>query len=223
MTHVHVHSGGPPPPVEAAATPSWRLVLTLGVAGALAGLLVVLVYKATITPIETHRGTIIQEAIAEVLQQPARWDTLYMEGGKLTARPVGPLAGLPRVFRGYDASGSRVGVAVLAAEPGFAEVVSLIFAFEPESGRLLGMKVLDQKETPGLGEKIAKDSGFVRQFARVVAPLKGVKRHSGSEAAEVDVISGATISSRAVIRIINNAVARWRPLLVAYGAGAPKP
>jgi electron transport complex protein RnfG len=219
----HVHGGGPPPPVEAAATPSWRLVVTLGVAGALAGLLVVLVYQWTITPIEAHRGTIIQEAIAEVLQQPARWDTLYMEGGKVVARPAGATAELPRVFQGYDANGRRIGVAVLAAEPGFSEVVSLIFAFEPQSGHLLGMKVLDQKETPGLGEKIEKDSGFVRQFARVVAPLKGVKRHSGSDSAEVDVISGATISSRAVIRIINNAVARWRPLLLAHDTEGTKP
>ena len=29
-------------------------------------------------------------------------------------------------------------------------------------------------------------------------------------------ITGATISSRAVIRIINNAIARWQPLMDAY-------
>jgi electron transport complex protein RnfG len=59
----------------------------------------------------------------------------------------------------------------------------------------------------------------VNQFARAVVPLKGVKRRTGSDPAEVDVITGATISSRAVIRIINNAVARWRPLLLAYQSG----
>jgi H+/Na+-translocating ferredoxin:NAD+ oxidoreductase subunit G len=219
MTHVHVH-GGPAPPAEAKVTPSWRLLATLGTAGALAGLLVAVVYEWTITPIEAHRGAVMQVAIAEVLQHPARWDTLYIEGGKLVTRPAGVAAELPRVFQGYDATGRRVGVAVLAAEPGFTEVISLIFGFEPESGRLLGMKVLDEKETPGLGDKIEKDSSFVRQFARAVAPLKAVKRASGSDHAEVDVISGATISSRAVIRIINNAVARWRPLLLAYHAGA---
>jgi H+/Na+-translocating ferredoxin:NAD+ oxidoreductase subunit G len=222
MTHVHVHGGGPLPIAEAAATPSWRLLFTLGVAGALAGLLVVLVYRWTITPIEAHRGTIVQQAIAEVLQHPARWDTLYLENGRLTAKPTRSGRDAQRVFQGYDASGHRVGVAALAAEPGFAEVVSLIFAFEPQSGHLLGMKILDQKETPGLGEKIEKDTGFVRQFARVVAPLKAVKRHTG-DASEVDVISGATISSRAVVRIINNAVARWRPLIISHDGGGTKP
>ncbi len=118
----------------------------------------------------------MREAISEVLRQPARWDTLYLEGGKLVLQPSGPVRGLPRVFQGYDASGHRIGVAVLAAEPGFTEIVSLIFGFDPESGRLLGMKVLEQKETPGLGDKIEKDTGFVSQFARAVVPLKGVKR-----------------------------------------------
>ena len=34
-------------------------------------------------------------------------------------------------------------------------------------------------------------------------------------------ITGATISSRTVIRVINNAVARWRPLLAAYRPDEP--
>ena len=223
MTHVHVHGGGPPPAAQEAATPSWRLLATLGTAGAVAGLLVGSVYQLTITRVEAHRAEVMRGAIAEVLQEPARWDTLYMEGGKLVLRPVGNPGKLPRVFQGYDASDRRIGVAVLAAEPGFTEMVSLIFGFDPESGRLLGMKVLEQKDTPGLGDKIQKDSSFVNQFARAVAPLKGVKRRTGSDPGDVDVISGATISSRAVVRIINNAVARWRPLLVAYHGGGTTP
>lgn len=219
MTHSHVH-GAPPPAVEVPPTPSWKLLATLGTAGALAGLLVAIVYRLTLTPIETHRASVMQDAIAEVLLQPSRWDTLYMEGGKLVARPVGPARELPRVFQGYDQDGKRIGVAVLAGEPGFAEIVSLIVGFEPESGRLLGLKVLDQKETPGLGDKIEKDSSFVKQFSVAVAPLRGVKKRSGTDPKEIDVITGATISSRAVIRIINNAVARWRPLMLAYQSGA---
>ena len=222
MTHVHVHGGGPPPAVQETATPSWRLLATLGTAGALAGLLVGAVYQLTITSVQAHRAETMREAVAEVLQQPARWDTLYIEGDKLVLRPAGPSAKLPKVFQGYDATGRRTGVAVLAAEPGFTEIVSLIFGFDPESGRLLGMKVLEQKDTPGLGDKIQRDSSFVNQFAGVVAPLKGVKRRSGVPG-EVDVIAGATISSRAVVRIINNAVARWRPLLLAYQAGGTTP
>ena len=75
MTNVHVHGGGPPPAVREAATPSWRLLMTLGVAGALSGLLVAVVYELTLEPVQKHRAAVMQEAIAEVLHEPARLDT----------------------------------------------------------------------------------------------------------------------------------------------------
>ncbi len=218
---VHCHTPGVPaelPPAE--ATPAWRLVSTLGLAGALAGLLVVIVYRLTLTPIEAHKGLVVQQAVAEVLQHPARLDTLYLENGALTRQPTVARSELQAAYVGYDAQGHSLGVAITAGEPGFSDVISLMFGFDPRSGTILGFKVLDQKETPGLGEKIEKDSTFVGQWHGLVAPLKTVKKRSGNDPAEVQAISGATISSRAVTRIINNAVARWRPLLTAYQAGA---
>ncbi len=104
-------------------------------------------------------------------------------------------------------------MAVKAAAAGFQDVIALIYGFDPGSGKLLGMKVLESKETPGLGDKIYKDEAFVQQFFDGPAtPLVGVKPGAGSGAPEeIDMITGATISSRAVIRIINNALAEWEP------------
>jgi len=115
-----------------------------------------------------------------------------------------------------------MGVAVTAAEPGFQELLTLMIGFDPATGSLLGFKVLDQKETPGLGDRIERDSAFGRQFAGRVTPLVGVKRRTGSSPSEVQTITGATISSRAVIRIINNGVTRWRPLVEAWDRGGRK-
>ncbi len=81
------------------------------------------------------------------------------------------------------------------------------------------MKVLESKETPGLGDKIEKDSAFVLQFDGAVTPLLGVKpRDATGDLHEIDMITGATISSRVVIRIINNTIERLGPLLDAYAA-----
>ena len=103
-----------------------------------------------------------------------------------------------------------------AQEPGFQEEVLLMIGFEPSSGKLIGFKVLDEKETPGLGDKIERDTSFSSQFPGRVAPLKGVKSRNSANLSDVQTITGATISSRAVIRIINHAVERWQPLLSAY-------
>ena len=118
------------------------------------------------------------------------------------ARRRGHAFDLDRVYLGYDASAATpVGIAMVGAgEPGFQDVISLIFGYDPVEGRVLGMKVLDNKETPGLGDKIVKDSRVrERVRRRRFTALIGVKAGSrhGRPDAEVDMITGATISSRA--------------------------
>jgi electron transport complex protein RnfG len=113
-------------------------------------------------------------------------------------------------------------VAVTAREPGFQEELSLMIGLDPATGVLTGIKVLEQKETPGLGDKIETDSAFGNQFPGALTPLRRDKVRAGGDPSEVQIITGATISSRAVIRIVNNAVARWRPLLAALGEAGPR-
>ena len=221
----HSHHGAPVAPSASSATPpasvrqvpAWRLLATLAIAGAGSGALVVSVYRVTLPAVQRYAGQQAQQAIREVLKAPARWDTLYLVGGRLVAiAPAGSdLRELSKAFVGRDRAGRRTGVAVTAQEPGFQEELSLMIGFEPETGSLIGIKVLDQKETPGLGDKIETDSGFRGQFAGRVTPLRGVKGRAPTGPGEVQTITGATISSRAVVRIINNAVARWRPLVLA--------
>lgn len=208
----------PPPTAKAPEVSSWRLLTTLALGGAAAGLLVVAVYRATLPRIEGYEAAKVAGAVREVLKAPVRWDTLYLQKGELTKTPGGgdERKSLPTAYVGYDASGKTLGAAVTAQEPGFQEEVLLMIGFEPSNGTLIGFKVLDEKETPGLGDKIERDKTFVSQFPGRVAPLKGVKKINAGNASEVQTITGATISSRAVIRIINHAVEKWQPLLIAY-------
>jgi electron transport complex protein RnfG len=75
--------------------------------------------------------------------------------------------------------------------------------------------VLESKETPGLGDKIFKDQPWVDQFfAGPQTPLIPVKPGAGKGLpGEIDTITGATISSKAVMAIINHSIAEWQPLL----------
>jgi electron transport complex protein RnfG len=197
--------------------PSWRLLVTLGTAGALAGLLIVFVHQATQPRILAYKALQLRLAVSEVLKAPARWDTLYVYDGTLTAAPPADAANLEMVFLGYREDGSRAGFAIQGAEPGFQDIIELIFGYDADANEVLGMKVLANKETPGLGDKIVKDSAFVAEFEGPEAPLAGVKSGRATGAAnEVDMITGATISSRTVIAIINNQLERLGPMLDAY-------
>jgi electron transport complex protein RnfG len=194
-----------------------RLVATLAVAGALAGLLIVLVNLHTKPIIDEYRAEQLKLAVYEVLPGSARYRTLYLVDQSLTDElPAGAKAAdFRQAYVGYDEAGEMIGVAVSRGESGFQDIVLVIFGFEPETGILLGMKVLESKETPGLGDKIFKDLDFVAQFfARPQTPLVAIKAGSGKgRPGEIDAITGATISSKVVVSIINNGIAEWQPLL----------
>jgi electron transport complex protein RnfG len=210
------------PRVAAKDVPSWRLVSMMTLAGALAGLLIVSTYELTLPRIEHHQAETMAAAIQEVLKAPARYDTLYLHGGVLVKRlPAGVDAKkTEKIFLGYDASGKRVGFAMSAVGVGFQDPMTVMFGYDAAKRQVIAMRVIASKETPGLGDKIVKDSGFVAEFSPVGAPIEGVKKDRATGATnEVAMITGATVSSRAVIRIINDAVARWQPLMDAYREG----
>ncbi|MEE9471356.1 MAG: hypothetical protein V3W32_06510, partial [Gemmatimonadota bacterium] len=78
------------PGLSVLEVPSWRLILTLAVAGALAGLAIVLVFGWAEPKIEAHRAAALRAAIQEVLGGPERYETLFVVDGTLTtALPAG--------------------------------------------------------------------------------------------------------------------------------------
>lgn len=200
---------------------SWRLLLTLGGAGALAGLLIVLAYDWTKPRIDAHNAELLSAAIEEVLHSPKRTDTLYLDRGALTDKPAptSDRSKLERIYKGFGSDGRVVGYAISTSEAGFADQVGLIFGYDPSDNEILGLKIVSSKETPGLGDKIERP-GFMAQFAKRIAPIVGIKgKLADGDRSGIVMITGATISSRTVIREINNAVSRWQPLLEKYQRG----
>jgi electron transport complex protein RnfG len=196
---------------------TFRLMATLTVAGALAGLLIVLVNQHTKPIIDKYKAEQLQKAVYEVLPGTERYNTYYLVDNMLSLTlPDGAKESeFKRIYVGYDNAGQVNGVAVSRGESGFQDVVQIIFGFEPATGKLSGMKVLDSKETPGLGDKIFKDRAFVDQFfAGPDTPLVAVKAGAGKGLpGEIDTITGATISSKVVISIINHGLEEWLPVL----------
>lgn len=214
-----------PAPIDAHVAddvvPSWKLLVTLGLAGAASGLLIVLLYVWTLPGIEAHKAGIVRTAITQVLKSPARADTLYLVAGALTAKapPADPSVQVERVYRGYDASGKPIGYAIEAKGPGFSETIRLLFGVDVERHELLGMTVLESKETPGIADDVERPV-FTSQFAGATTPVEGVKASAQDKPpGTIVMITGATISSRAVLKAINATLARWQPLLERYERG----
>lgn len=211
----------PPPLPQTAEVSTAKLIFTLAFAGVMAGVMLVFAFYETSPAIEAHKAEVLRAAIGEVLKSPARYETLYVLPEGLSAQlPSGAREkDFEKVFYGFDAQDAPIGFAIVTSGPGFQDQIKLIFGFDPRAKCLLGIKVLESKETPGLGDKIEKDAGFVAQFVKIALPLLGVKKGKKTAANEVEMITGATISSRAVIRNIDQAVTRLQPLIEAYFAG----
>jgi electron transport complex protein RnfG len=212
-------AGAPPAKQE---VPPWKLVTTLGAAGMMAGLLIVFVFAATEPTITAYKAEVLRQSISEVLKGPASFDTLFVVDGVLTRELPADLAAedIEQIYLGYTEDGEQVGFAVASGEPGFQDIIRLIYGYDVRTETVLGMKVLESKETPGLGDKIEKDMEFVGQFDGASAPLVGVNsRRATGSANEIDMITGVTISSRAIVRIINNSLERLGPMMEVYVGG----
>ncbi|MCB1860680.1 MAG: FMN-binding protein [Gammaproteobacteria bacterium] len=189
---------------------SAKLVATLSFAGLLSGLIIVLAYESTLPTITAHKAMVMKEAVFKVLPGVNRMQRLVYRNGMLAASEQ-VRKDDEVIFSGYDASGRLVGYAIAGAGPGFQDTIRLLYGYIPETREITGMEILESRETPGLGDKIYKDPAFVANFdsLSIDPEIRAVKKGKRSAANEIDAITGATISSKAVVRIINEANRLW--------------
>ncbi|MDP4979483.1 MAG: FMN-binding protein [Desulfobacterales bacterium] len=102
--------------------------------------------------------------------------------------------------------GKLAGWVVKADGQGYADKIEIIIGLDPSADTITGLFVLQQKETPGLGNKIAFPE-WRNQFMRkkTSTPLVVTKGQSQAPSA-IDAVTGATISSRSVIGIVNRTI-----------------
>ncbi len=196
-----------------------RLVVTLTVAGLLSGLAIVSAYELTRPVIAANQARALRAAVFEVVPGAERLQRLVWRDGALAP---GEADGEPSVYAGYAADGRFLGYAIPAEGSGYQDTIGLLYGFDPARRRVTGMEVLVSSETPGLGDKIYKDEAFVGAFRDLgIEPEIELVKEGATADNQVDGITGATISSRAVVRILNEANAEWLGRLFEPGREPP--
>jgi electron transport complex protein RnfG len=202
----------------AAQPSSLRLVLTLAIAGLVSGVAIIGIYESTLPTITANKARELREAVFKVLPGVTRMQPLVSRSGELVVVSE-PGKDEPVVYGGYDETGQFVGYAMPGAGPGFQDTIALLYGYMPGEELVVGMEILESRETPGLGDKIFKDAEFVAEFdaLSVVPEIVTVKKGTGVAPNEVDSITGATISAKAVVRIINETHSAWLDRLPPAG------
>ncbi|MBE9562545.1 MAG: FMN-binding protein [Proteobacteria bacterium] len=193
-----------------------KLIATLAIAGLISGIAIIAIYEATLPTITAYKAKMLREAVFKVLPKVTQIQKLQYIEGKL--QPIDSEDNNEIVYAGFDKEKNLIGYAINGIGPGFQDTIQILYGYIPEKRLIVGMEVLESRETPGLGDKIYKDTDFQMNFKALTIEPTVVMVKNGMKSAtnEVDAITGATISSKAIVRILNNSNAKWLKRIEAF-------
>lgn len=172
------------------------MILVLAIIGLISAGALVGVYNYASPLIEKNKAKELEESIFKVLPEAVKYNTIKKGGVVL--------------YEGIDKSGKVTGYAFKAKGYGYQGEIEIIAAVDAGLKELKGMEVLESSETPGLGAKITEEP-FKKQFRRLsVLPEIIFTKGGVSKSNEIQAITGATISTKAVVEILNEEIARIR-------------
>ncbi len=135
---------------------------------------------------------------AEVVLSPI--DASPQENPELAADLQEDFPDLVGVFEGLDGEGSVIAYAFVVKSKGYNFLTMAVGV--DEGGRVTGIKVVTNEETPGLGAVAAESPDFLGQFAG-----KGPNTLTLGE--DIDGVSSATFTSRGITNGVNMALEIW--------------
>jgi electron transport complex protein RnfG len=192
---------------------SSRMIIVLTSIGLISGGLLVSVNFLTRERIALNIRQEIEEAITQVVPGTATSQKLYEEKDFT-------------IYEGKNEAGHNVGFAIQTIAAGFQDKIILIFGANISLTKINSLHILDQKETPGLGAKITSYDTFLKFWENkdCTSSLSLRKPPAASPAllspSEVNAITGATVSSQAVLKCINLSLERVRKLKAEGKLGA---
>lgn len=198
-----------------AMTSATAMIRTLGLIAALCGVIIVTAYQGTYDAVQENKRIAVERAVFKVVPAAKSIVEYYaLADGKLEKVGVGGTApaGSLKFYAGYDDANKLAGIAAEGAAKGYADFVRILFAWDPATGKVGGFSVVSSRETPGIGDKIVVDKDFLANFPLdaklaekgLAHEIRTVKHGSKTNPWEIDAISGATITSRAVGKAIND-------------------
>ncbi|NCC78957.1 MAG: RnfABCDGE type electron transport complex subunit G [Clostridia bacterium] len=148
--------------------------------------------------VKFHKENILGEEVVEV---PVVEPTL--ENMNLSGDAMNEIAGDLKTLE-VTTAGEVTGYVVYAANPGYYEEspIKVAVGFDNETKTITNILIIEQNETPGLGDVILED-GFAQQFQGAAA-----------EEMETQIYSGASESSKGVYKAVNQAIDYYHNVLM---------
>ncbi len=182
---------------------TWKMVLFIGLA-----IIVLVAARAWLEPkIEQARVETLKSQLNEIIPQTAYDNDLLHDTITLSAPEY---LGTDKPVTLYRArkDGKPVGVLFETIAPdGYSGDIHLLVGLYAD-GRIAGVRVLEHRETPGLGDKIElKKSPWILSFnGKRLTPENEAQWHVKKDGGIFDQFTGATITPRAVVKAVKKAL-----------------
>jgi len=189
---------------------SWRLI----VAAFFFGLGIAMINAQLSPMIERNKIEKLNKEISKLIAEADSFESagefdLDIGKGKTTKSTI---------YKALGDDGQIVGWAFNTVGAGFADKIEIVIAVDAACAKMAGFGVLFSNETPGFGDKI-KNEFYQAQYK--AAPVGAFKlKKSGDDKkidSEIIAISGATVSSEAVVKIVNNSLGQIKEQLIKEG------
>lgn len=114
------------------------------------------------------------------------------------------------VYLALDSAENKLGYCIRVMPNGYSDVIDMLVAINKEGGAVSGVQILAISDTPGIGMKVQSNEEFQSRLLGLEDSVKAVK--TTPSVGEVQVIAGATVSSKAYINGVNAAIETSRKL-----------
>jgi len=179
--------------------------LTLAVIAAICTALVALTFQATRERIAANEKALLEQSL-----QPALAGTFYDSGVSESRLVLQPPHGLPGndpavIYRVFAEGKPVAALFAVTARDGFSGPIRILVGIGVD-GMVTGVRILQHRETPGLGDKIeSARSDWVFQFdGRSMGDPVATGWAIEIDGGEFDQLTGASVTPRAIIKAIRD-------------------
>lgn len=185
---------------------STRMIAVLTSVGLLSGVFLTGVNLLTKERIALNKQREIEAAVTEVIPGTYSSEKFYEEKN-LT------------VYGGKDKEDKLIGFAIHASGMGFQGKITFMMGTDSSLTKINSLVILEQKETPGLGAKITDKKSFLQYWenkdssSTLTLRKPAVSSPEELGPSEINTITGATITSEAILNTVNSSLGRVRQLI----------
>lgn len=183
---------------------SIKNTISLMVITLIAGLLLGVVYEITKEPIAAEQKRAKEEAYKAVFAEAESFETIELDIAEVekTLSDNGYDVTVNEAMKVFDNNGDAAGyVLTVTDHEGYGGDIQFAMGVKSD-GTVNGISFLSIAETAGLGMKAAEED-FMKQFANKKVDSFQYTKNGASVNGEVDAISGATITTNAVVNGVN--------------------